>query len=142
MRPRPPAPDQTGFSNSPDGDNFGIKEMMKVKALVALGFGVLASVATLARPAAAQFAPAPQAQVILVADGCGPGWYRGPGGACHRFGRGPYPGGYWGPYRPAPAYAYPGRYGWNGCPTGFWRGPWGYCRDTPYHGRLPGGRWM
>lgn len=68
-----------------------------------------------------------------IADDCGPGHYRGPGGACHPFGRGPFPGGYFGPY--------PEAYRWNGCPPGFWRGPWGHCRDTPYHGRLPGGGW-
>ena len=29
---------------------------------------------------------------------------------------------------------------WNrSCPPGYWRGPWGHCRDTPYHGPLPGG---
>jgi hypothetical protein len=71
--------------------------------------------------------------IIEVADGCGAGRYRGPGGACHRFGYGPYPGGYGGPYRNA--------YRWNGCAPGSWRGPWGHCRDTPYHGRLPGGGW-
>jgi hypothetical protein len=69
---------------------------------------------------------------IQVADQCGPGRYRGPGGACHPFGRGPFPGGYFGPYA---------NRSWNGCPPGFWRGPWGHCRDTPYHGRLPGGGW-
>ena len=37
--------------------------------------------------------------VVQVANGCGPGRYRGPGGACHWYGRGPYPGGYYGPYR-------------------------------------------
>ena len=68
-----------------------------------------------------------------AADGCGPGKYRGPGGHCHRFGYGPYPNGYNGPYRNA--------YRWNGCPPGYWRGPWGHCRDTPYHGALPGGGW-
>jgi hypothetical protein len=66
-----------------------------------------------------------------VAQGCGANRYRGPGGACHRFGRGPYPGGYYGP-RPHPA---------NGCPSGYWHGPWGHCRNTPYHGRLPNGGW-
>src|ERR1700742_2526748 len=63
--------------------------------------------------------------ICEVADGSGAGRYRGPGGACHRFGYGPYPGGYGGPHRNP----------WNGCPPGFWRGPWGHCRDTPYHGR-------
>jgi hypothetical protein len=72
-------------------------------------------------------------QPAAAADGCQPGWYRGPGGACHRFGNGPYPGGHFGPYRNA--------YRWNGCPQGYWRGPWGHCRDTPYHGRLAGGGW-
>jgi hypothetical protein len=70
--------------------------------------------------------------IVNVADGCGGGRYRGPGGACHRFGRGPFPGGYWGSYTNS---------GWNGCPPGSWRGPWGHCRNTPYHGRLPGGGW-
>ncbi len=32
------------------------------------------------------------------------------------------------------AYGYFG----NGCPPGFGAGLWGHCRDTPYHGRLPG----
>jgi hypothetical protein len=69
--------------------------------------------------------------LVQVADGCGGGRYRGPGGACHPFGRGPFPGGYHGAYRQAR----------NGCAPGSWRGPWGHCRDTPYHGRLPGGGW-
>ena len=53
--------------------------------------------------------------LTLVADGCGWGWYRGPGGACHRFGRGPYP---WGYYTPAP-------YQWNPCPPGYHLGAGG-----------------
>jgi hypothetical protein len=73
---------------------------------------------------------APGGDIVPVADGCGPGWYRGPGGACHRFGYGPYPGGYWG-----------GSQGGNGCPPGYWRGPWGHCRNTPFHGRHPDGSW-
>src|SRR5262245_17759777 len=71
--------------------------------------------------------------IVTVADGCGGGRYRGPYGSCHRFGTGPYPAGYFGPYRGGPRA--------NGCPPGYWRGPWGHCRDTPYHGRLPGGGW-
>jgi hypothetical protein len=75
-----------------------------------------------------------QSIIEQVADGCGSGRYRGPGGACHRYGSGPYPDGYYGPHF------------WNwaphgGCPRGYWRGPWGHCRNTPYHGRLPGGGW-
>jgi hypothetical protein len=65
-------------------------------------------------------------------DGCSANRYRGPYGSCHRFGTGPYPGGYVGPRPRMAAY---------GCPPGFWRGPWGHCRDTAYHGRLPGGGW-
>lgn len=72
-----------------------------------------------------------QSGVEHVADGCGARKYRGPGGACHWYGRGPYPGGYYGPYM----------WGGTNCPPGYWRGPWGHCRDTPYHGRLPGGGW-
>jgi hypothetical protein len=37
--------------------------------------------------------------VVQVANGCGCGWYRGPGGACHPLGRDPYRSGYYGPYR-------------------------------------------
>jgi len=88
--------------------------------LSALGALALASSLMLSNPAAA-------------ADGCGPAKYRGPGGACHRLGYGPYPNGYSGPYRDASR--------WNGCPVGYWRGPWGRCRNTPYHGRLPDGAW-
>ena len=70
-----------------------------------------------------------QGVIEQIADGCGVYRYRGPGGACHRYGRGPFPAGYFGPYHWNP----------NGCPPGYWRGPWGHCRDTPYHGYLPGG---
>jgi hypothetical protein len=122
--------------------------MLLSKAVLALGLGAFVSVAApvLARADSAVVQPAvlstaqPQAGVITVADGCGYGWYRGPGGACHPFGRGPYPGGYYGPY-PGSYYPQPA-YGWNGCPVGYWRGPWGHCRNTPYHGRLPGGGWQ
>jgi hypothetical protein len=78
----------------------------------------------------ADFKAAAGGDIVPVADGCGPGWYRGPGGACHRFGHGPYPGGYWG-----------GAQWGNGCPPGYWRGPWGHCRNTPFHGRHPDGSW-
>jgi hypothetical protein len=88
----------------------------RISALGSIAALALGSALTLSQPAAA-------------ADGCGPAGYRGPGGACHRFGSGPYPGGYHGPYR------------WNSCPAGYWRGPWGHCRDTAYHGRLPNGSW-
>ena len=39
--------------------------------------------------------------IIKVANGCGPRGYRGPNGACHSYGTGPYPGGYHGPYHDA-----------------------------------------
>jgi hypothetical protein len=76
--------------------------------------------------------------IIPVAQGCGPGWWRGPWGHCrHTPYSGPLPGGGWA-YDAPPAYGYFG----NGCPPGFWHGPWGHCRDTPYHGRLPDGEWQ
>src|SRR6202000_660460 len=77
--------------------------------------------------------------IIHVANGCGPGWYRGPGGACHRFGFGPYPDGYYS--HPAGWYASPA-YGQGGCPAGWWGGRWGHGRNTPFHGRLPNGMWQ
>jgi hypothetical protein len=127
--------------------------MMISKAVLALGLGafISASGPAMARADSAVPQPAvattaqPQAGIIEVADGCGWGRYRGPGGACHQFGRGPYPGGYYGPGYYAP---YPGSYypqpanGWNGCPAGYWRGPWGHCRNTPFHGRMPDGSWQ
>ncbi len=94
-------------------------------------------------PQAMPFQPAAAktAMIVQVADGCGPGRYRGPGGACHPYGRGPYPNGYYGL-----RYAYGGPYGdgyvGDGCAPGWWRGPWGHCRHTPYHGPLPGGGWQ
>src|SRR3569623_1084850 len=50
--------------------------------------------------------------IVLVADGCGQGRYRGPGGACHRFGRGPTPGG-----------NFAGSHRGEGCGPGRYRGP-------------------
>ena len=74
------------------------------------------------------------ASVQLVAQGCGPGGWRGPWGGCRDTPyTGPLPGGGF-----AAPYGRPAYYG-NGCPPGYWRGPWGHCRDTPYHGPLPGG---
>jgi hypothetical protein len=110
---------------------------MRVSAsLLALGLGVSVF---MAHPVMARAQSAMDPNIVLVADGCGPGWYRGPGGACHRFGYGPYPNGYYS--HPAGWYA-PPAYGPDGCPAGWWRGPWGHCRNTPYHGRLPNGMWQ
>jgi hypothetical protein len=69
----------------------------------------------------------------IAAEGCGPGWWRGPWGHCRDTPyTGPLPrGGYHIEFRPAD----------NGCPPGFWRGPYGHCRNTPFHGRLPNGNW-
>ncbi len=69
-----------------------------------------------------------------AAEGCGPGWWRGPWGHCRDTPyTGPLPrGGYQIEFRAAD----------NGCPPGFWRGPYGHCRNTPFHGRLPNGNWQ
>ena len=118
-----------------------------MKSLLALALVAGLSCATAPAAHAAvpmNLAPAPVATlnsgIILAADGCGPGWYRGPGGACHAYGSGPYPNGYYGYY--APQYSYYGYNTYSGCPAGYWRGPWGNCRNTPYHGRLPNGGWQ
>ena len=109
----------------------------KLSLLSALCLGALTAAPALALPSVRS--PAPSADILIpVAQGCGPGAWRGPWGHCRDT---PYtgrmPGGGW-------AYNYPPAYGYfgNGCPPGFWRGPWGHCRDTPYHGRLPGGGWQ
>jgi hypothetical protein len=67
--------------------------------------------------------------IVRVAEGCGPGRWRGPWGHCrHTLFSGRMPGG-----------GYASSY--NGCPPGSWRGPWGNCRNTPFHGRHPNGAW-
>ena len=59
---------------------------------------------------------------IMVAQGCGPGAWRGPYGHC----------------RSTPFYGrMPG--GYMRCPPGSWVGPYGHCRNTPFHGRWPDG---
>ena len=71
-------------------DEAGLKHMRKILSAVT-------GVALLAAPTMGSAFPlAPphwQSSVTLIANGCGGGRYRGPGGACHRFGYGPYPGG-------------------------------------------------
>ena len=54
-------------------------------------------------------APAPGADVIAVAGGCGPGWHRGPYGGCLR------------------NFANPAA---HACPRGFHIGPNGGCRGN------------
>jgi hypothetical protein len=104
------------------------------------GIGLLiASTLTAQAMPAAKFAAGPataSGEIIPIAQGCGPGGWRGPWGGCrHTPYVGPLPGGGW---VAPPAWGYYG----NGCPPGYWRGPWGHCRNTPYHGRLPNGGWQ
>jgi hypothetical protein len=90
---------------------------MRLFTLLSIGVLGFAVTALSSRPSdAASIAIAPAqsiataSNVLKIADGCGRGRYRGPGGACHWYGRGPYPGGYWGPRRRC------------------WRGPYGGLR--------------
>lgn len=125
----------------PPPENWSYQIMKSLSAL-GLAAGLICAAAPASHAASAQelsLTPATVqgGNIILAADGCGFGWYRGPGGACHPYGSGPFPGGYYGP-RPY----YDGYNPYNGCPVGYWRGPWGHCRNTPYHGRLPNGGWQ
>jgi hypothetical protein len=72
-----------------------------------------------------------KASLIFVADGCGGDGYRGPNGACHRFGTGPFRGGYSGPYGHSFAVN-------HGCGAGRYRGPYGSCHKFGT-GPYPGG---
>ena len=58
--------------------------MKTVVLSAALAFG-------LATAASAGITPTPfgnaDSLVVKVAEGCGPGWWRGPGGVCHPFAR-------------------------------------------------------
>ncbi|SDS98643.1 GCG_CRPN prefix-to-repeats domain-containing protein [Bradyrhizobium canariense] len=108
-----------------------------IKLLTGLGLAALTALPASALPLARPTALFSGADLIPVAQGCGPGWWRGPWGHCRDTPySGPMPGGGWA-YNVPPAYGYFG----NGCSPGWWRGPWGHCRDTPYHGRLPDGGW-
>jgi hypothetical protein len=68
-----------------------------------LGVAVMGLSALPSEAASIAIAPAQSlaadSNVLKVADGCGAGGYRGPGGACHWIGRRPYAGRYWGPRR-------------------------------------------
>ena len=68
--------------------------MQKALLTAAIGLLGLAAIPAQAMPIAPLNGAAPA--VTLVAQGCGPGWYRGPYGHCH-------PMGY---VAPGPAYAY------------------------------------
>ncbi|HWV53070.1 GCG_CRPN prefix-to-repeats domain-containing protein [Pseudorhodoplanes sp.] len=61
------------------------------KLILSLAFGgavALMTTGAQAFPSAPSAAPQTPSDVIQVAGGCGPGWHRGPGGAC-RPNRGP-----------------------------------------------------
>jgi hypothetical protein len=91
---------------------------MKSLAICGLLAGLLctASAAKAAVPLLpAQLSDSP---IVLAADGCGPGWYRGPGGACHRFGYGPGPG-WW-----RARYNCGGHRAWVPGPYGYWHWAW------------------
>ena len=110
--------------------------VLSISKILLGAFLLGASLSTASAIPAVQSAAAPDL-VVKIAQGCGPGAWRGPWGGCRDTPySGPLPGG---------GYAYPrGGYGYfgNGCPPGSWRGPWGHCRNTPYHGRLPNGNWQ
>jgi hypothetical protein len=104
-----------------------------------LALGAASAAATFSQVQAMPIQPLDEASpmVLQIADGCGGGRYRGPGGACHWYGRGPYPGGYYGPYRrPYWAYGRPGP--GHGCGYGWYRGPGGACHPLG-RGPYPGG---
>lgn len=60
---------------------------------VAFAFAAFSLLSTPLQAMPVASAPGWSTDIVQVADGCGQGRYRGPGGACHRFGRGPNPGG-------------------------------------------------
>ena len=74
---------------------------------------------------AASFTP------VVAAEGCGPGWWRGPWGHCRDT---PYtgntPGGGYATDAGRPfIYGGGGTVGSIGCPPGYWRGPRNECRN-------------
>lgn len=79
-----------------------------------LGLTLAASVSQ-AMPMAGGTASISSAPIILAAEGCGPGWFRGPHGRCHPVVR---PGVV---VAPVPYWRGPGWRFYNGC----WRGPAG-----------------
>lgn len=109
-----------------------------LKLSAGIGLAMASALAAPAMPMPTISDTAASPMVVPVAQGCGPGGWRGPWGGCRYTPYyGPLPSGGW--VEPPP-YAY--RYFGNGCPPGYWRGPWGHCRNTPYHGRLPNGGWQ
>jgi hypothetical protein len=96
-------------------------------AILTFAAFAVASTSSQAMPVAS--APGFSTNIVHVADGCGQGRYRGPGGACHRFGHGPYPGGY-----------FAGSHRGEGCGPGRYRGPGGACHRLGT-GPYPSGYW-
>jgi hypothetical protein len=80
--------------------------MNQLIAIAFLASALIGAGAAQAMPLA-PLAPAPSADVIEVAGGCGPGWHRGPYGGCRR------------------NYANPAA---HACPRGWYLGPYGRCR--------------
>jgi hypothetical protein len=94
-----------------------------------LAFAILAAASSSAQAFPVEAAPGFSSRVVEIADGCGQGRYRGPGGACHRFGHGPYPGG-----------DFAGSHRGEGCGPGKYRGPGGACHRLGT-GPYPNGNW-
>jgi hypothetical protein len=75
-----------------------MKEMIRsilLSGALALGLATAANAGVMPAPVAS-----PDGVIIKVAEGCGPGWWRGPGGRCHPFavGRACPPGYHLGPH--------------------------------------------
>src|SRR3569623_3087612 len=69
-------------------------KMHKIASVLLLGFAF--AISAISVSTSAPFMTAAQTMstnVVPITDGCGKGRYRGPYGACHRFGTGPRPGG-------------------------------------------------
>jgi hypothetical protein len=102
-----------------------------LKPIAGLGLLATSTLSASAMPIPAAQPSTETAIAIPVANGCGWHGYRGPMGACHSFGAGPFPGGYYGPYGHSFAMD-------HGCGAGRYRGPWGSCHKFGT-GPYPGG---
>jgi hypothetical protein len=102
-----------------------------LKTIAGLGLLATSTLSASAMPIPATQPSTETAIAIPVANGCGWHGYRGPMGACHSFGTGPFPGGYYGPYGHSFAMD-------HGCGAGRYRGPWGSCHKFGT-GPYPGG---
>jgi hypothetical protein len=92
--------------------------MMKSLAACAIVVGLLGAASTADAAIAAAPFTGSNGAIVLAADGCGPGRYRGPGGACHRFGYGP------GPVWSGPRSYCGGHRAWVQGPYGGWHWGW------------------